>query len=108
MVQVEYLLLICRFQLECIACGNQWYAARDAVSMLTIDTPSSNQNVGTVPSATAKFEDVEKKLVSPRASDTTVSTEIKKTEAHMPVLEAQRSFGKLKREEKSEPEKNAK
>ena len=106
-MQVEYLLLICRFQLECIACGNQWYAARDAVSMLTIDTPSSNQNVGTVPSATAKFEDVEKKLVSPRASDTAVSTEtLKKAEAHMPVLEAQRSFGKLKREEKSEPEKN--
>ncbi|XP_050378707.1 uncharacterized protein LOC126796008 [Argentina anserina] len=98
-----------RYELECTACGNQWYAARDAVSMLTIDSPSSNKNVGTVPSATAKFEDVEKKLVNPRASDTAAATETlkKTTEAYMPVLEAQRSFGKSKREEKSEAEKNA-
>ncbi|XP_048428079.1 uncharacterized protein LOC103964201 isoform X3 [Pyrus x bretschneideri] len=57
-----------RYQLECISCGHSWYAARDAVSMLTIDAPSSNKNVGTAPLATAKFEDVEKKLVSPRCS----------------------------------------
>lgn len=77
--------------------------------MLTIDTPSSTQNVGTVPSATAKFEDVEKNLVSPCASDTAAATETFKrtTEAYMPVLEAQRSFGKSKREENSESEKNA-
>ncbi|PRQ17687.1 putative BAH domain, transcription elongation factor S-II, central domain-containing protein [Rosa chinensis] len=98
-----------RYELECTACGNMWYAARDAVSMLTIDTPSSNKNVGTVPLATAKFEDVEKKLVSPRESDKTAAPEtIKKTtEAYMPILEAQRSFGKSKREENSESAKNA-
>lgn len=41
--------------------------------------------------------------------DTAAATETFKrtTEAYMPVLEAQRSFGKSKREENSESEKNA-
>lgn len=53
-------------QLECTACGNMWYASRDEASSLTIDGPSSAKTVGSAPWATAKFEDVEKKLVSPR------------------------------------------
>ncbi|THG08944.1 hypothetical protein TEA_019842 [Camellia sinensis var. sinensis] len=50
-----------RYQLECIACGNTWYASRDKASTLTIDRPSSARSIGTAPWATAKFEDVEKK-----------------------------------------------
>ncbi|KAM1850805.1 hypothetical protein ACFX13_014941 [Malus domestica] len=95
-----------RYQLECISCGHSWYAARDVVSMLTIDSPSSNKNVGTAPLATAKFEDVEKKLVSPRESDKATKDTVRKTtEAYMPVLEAQRSFIKSKKEENSESAK---
>ncbi|KAL6280391.1 hypothetical protein ACE6H2_017272 [Prunus campanulata] len=98
-----------RYQLECIACGHSWYAARDAVSMLTIDAPSSNKNVGTAPLATAKFEDVEKKLVSPRESDKAAAKDTlkKTTEAFMPVLDAQRSFSKSRKEENSESTKKA-
>ncbi|GMH29742.1 hypothetical protein Nepgr_031585 [Nepenthes gracilis] len=56
-----------RYQLECIACGNIWYASRDEAAMLTIDGPSSVTSVGTAPWATAKFENVERKrLLSPR------------------------------------------
>nr|CAD1833760.1 unnamed protein product [Ananas comosus var. bracteatus] len=51
--------------LECIACGHTWYTPRDAISSLTIDTPNIVGNAGTAPWATAEFEDVEKKLVSP-------------------------------------------
>lgn len=108
-VNCDFYSLTYWFQLECIACGHWWYAARDAVSMLTIDTPSSNKNVGTVPLATAKFEDVEKKLVSPRESDKAAANDTlkKTTEAYMPVLDAQRSFNKSKKEENSESTKNA-
>lgn len=42
---------------------------RDEVSELTIDASDSKRSVGTAPWATAKFEDVEKKLVSPRESE---------------------------------------
>ncbi|KAF3448565.1 hypothetical protein FNV43_RR09278 [Rhamnella rubrinervis] len=80
-----------RYQLECIACGHWWYASRDEASTLTIDAPST-KNVGTAPWATAKFDAVEKSLVSPRE---TANDALKKTsEAYMPVLDAQRSFGK--------------
>ncbi|KAF7828273.1 transcriptional regulator ATRX-like protein isoform X2 [Senna tora] len=81
-----------RYQLECTACGNSWYASRDAVSLLTIDGPDSARSVGTAPWATAKFENVEKKLVSPRESDKSAEDIFKKTsEAYMPVLESQKS-----------------
>ncbi|KAA8522407.1 hypothetical protein F0562_013232 [Nyssa sinensis] len=91
-----------RYQLECIACGNTWYASRDEVSTLTIDGPSSAKSVGTAPWATAKFEDVEKKLVSPRESEKSTDDVFKRTtEAYMPVLETQKSFNKPKGEESS-------
>ncbi|XP_028767408.1 uncharacterized protein LOC114725115 isoform X1 [Neltuma alba] len=97
-----------RYQLECIDCGNSWYASRDAVSLLTIDGSDSTRSVGTAPWATAKFENVEKKLVSPRESDKSASDVFKKTsEAYMPVLENQKSFGKSRKDESREPAKHA-
>ncbi|KAF9689339.1 hypothetical protein SADUNF_Sadunf01G0082000 [Salix dunnii] len=84
-----------RYQLECIACGNSWYASRDEVSMLSIDTPSSARSVGTAPWATAKFDEVEKKLVSPRESDKAAEFLKKTSEPYMPVMESQRSFNKI-------------
>lgn len=85
-----------RYQLECTACGNSWYASRDEVSTLTIETPNT-KNVGIAPLATAKFENIEKKLVSPRESDKSALEIFKKTtEAYMPVLENQKSFKKPK------------
>ncbi|GAB4834414.1 hypothetical protein Ancab_032668 [Ancistrocladus abbreviatus] len=95
-----------RYQLECIACGNMWYASRDEAAMLTIDGPSSATNVGTAPWATAKFENVEKKkLVSPRESEKTDVLK-KSTEAYMPVLETQKSSNKLKVDGSAAPPKN--
>ncbi|XP_057978309.1 uncharacterized protein LOC131164830 [Malania oleifera] len=89
-----------RYQLECIACGNIWYASRDEASTLTIDGPSTGRSVGTAPWATAKFEDVQKKLVSPRESEKSAADVFKKTtEAYMPVLETQKSFSKPKTED---------
>ncbi|PSR91494.1 Chromatin remodeling protein like [Actinidia chinensis var. chinensis] len=88
-----------RYQLECIACGNNWYASRDEALTLTIDGPSSAKTVGTAPLATAKFEDVEKKLLSPRESEKSVNDVFKKTtEAYMPVLDTQKSFNKSRTE----------
>lgn len=85
-----------RYQLECTACGNTWYASRDEVSTPTIEIPNT-KNVGTAPLATAKFEDIEKNLVSPRESDKSADEIFKKTtEAYMPVLETQRSSKKTK------------
>lgn len=90
-------------QLECIACGHSWYASRDEASKLTIDASSTPGSVGTAPLATAKFEDVEKKLVSPRESDKSANDVSKKTsEAYMPVLDTQKSLGRPKKDEKSE------
>lgn len=87
-----------RYQLECIACGNTWYASSDEVSTLTIDEPNSARSVGTAPWATAKFEDVEKKLVSPR--DNEKADVVKKTtEPFVPVLEKQKSSNKLRTED---------
>ncbi|KAI4315418.1 hypothetical protein L6164_028230 [Bauhinia variegata] len=89
-----------RYQLECMACGNSWYASRDAVSVLTVDAPDSSRNVGTAPWATAKFEDVEKKLLSPRESDKSGNDVFKKTsEAYMPVLDTRKSFGKARKDD---------
>ena len=85
-------------QLECIACGNTWYASRDEAAMMTIDGPSTGPNVGTAPWATAKFENVEKKkLLSPRDTDKADAAK-KNIEGSMPVLETQKSFSKSKTE----------
>ncbi|XP_058083955.1 uncharacterized protein LOC131231684 isoform X4 [Magnolia sinica] len=93
-----------RYLLQCIACGNTWYASRDEISSLTIDAPSVAGNVGTAPWATAKFEAVEKKLVSPRESDKPAPDIFQKTTAaYMPVLETQKSFNRSKTEEPPAP-----
>ncbi|WJX60293.1 hypothetical protein P8452_45519 [Trifolium repens] len=82
-----------RYQLECVACGNSWYASRDEVSALTIDASDSKRSIGTAPLATAKFEDVQKKLASPRESENSADDISKKTgEPRMPVLDTQKSF----------------
>ncbi|XP_057800103.1 uncharacterized protein LOC131015702 isoform X2 [Salvia miltiorrhiza] len=90
-----------RYQLECVSCGNTWYASRDDAATLTIEGPSSGKTVvGTAPLATAKFEDVEKTLVSPRGAEEGANDALKKTtEAFIPVLENQRSFNKTRAEE---------
>ncbi|KAI3822220.1 hypothetical protein L1987_09806 [Smallanthus sonchifolius] len=91
-----------RYQLECTACGNMWYASRDEASTLTIDGPSSAKTVGTAPWATAKFEDVEKKLVSPR--DRTPNDSIKKpSDPFVTIPERQKSFNKPRPEEHDNP-----
>ncbi|MCD9643466.1 hypothetical protein HAX54_030975 [Datura stramonium] len=91
-----------RYSLECIACGNTWYASRDEAASLTIDGPNFAKSVGTEPLATAKFEDVEKNLTSPCRADKGASDVLKKTtEAYMPVLDSQRSFNKTKPEDKT-------
>lgn len=96
------ILYFTQIQLECIACGHTWYASRDAISSLTIDTPSVAGNVGTAPWATAKFDAVEKSLVSPRESEKPTSDLLQKsTVAYMPVLETQRSFNRTKTEDVS-------
>ncbi|KAF6162209.1 hypothetical protein GIB67_008338 [Kingdonia uniflora] len=83
-----------RYKLECTACGSSWYASRDEISTLTIeDTSRAIGNVGTAPLATAKFEDVEKKLVSPKESEKPDADIFQKTtKSQMPVLETQKSF----------------
>ncbi|CAH1451410.1 unnamed protein product [Lactuca virosa] len=90
-----------RYQLECTACGNMWYASRDEASSLTIDGPSSAKTVGSAPWATAKFEDVEKKLVSPRDHHPTPPTAASSDGGVKKVNEPekQRSFNKSKVED---------
>lgn len=91
-------VILLYFQLECHACGNDWWTSRDEASTLTIDG-SNSRNVGTAPLATAKFEDVEK-LVSPRENKKSATDLLKKTtEAKMPVLDNQRSFNKSRSED---------
>ncbi|XP_052209863.1 uncharacterized protein LOC127813127 isoform X2 [Diospyros lotus] len=99
-----------RYQLECIACGNTWYASRDDASTLTIDEPSSAKSVGTAPLATAKFEDVEKKLVSPREPERAAAAANafkKTTEAYMPVLDSLKSLNKSRTDDNSAATKDA-
>lgn len=87
-------------QLECVACGNNWYASRDDAASLTIEGPNSGKTVGTAPLATAKFEDIEKKLVSPRGAEKGSNDALKKTtEAHVPILDNQKSFKETRTEE---------
>ncbi|XP_078447523.1 protein REPRESSOR OF VERNALIZATION 1-like [Wolffia australiana] len=81
-----------RYQLECASCGHSWSASIDDIASLTIDTSSAVRNVGAAPWATAKFEDVEKKLTSPHEGGTLSPDPVKKvTELYMPVLERNRS-----------------
>ncbi|KAM3321755.1 hypothetical protein P3S67_002906 [Capsicum chacoense] len=88
-----------RYSLECIACGNSWYASRDEAASLTIG-PNLAKSVGAEPLATAKFEDVEKNLTSPRRADKEASDILKNTtEACMPVLDSQKSLNKTKPED---------
>ncbi|EMS66493.1 hypothetical protein TRIUR3_17023 [Triticum urartu] len=92
--------------LECISCGYTWFSSRDAISSLTVDTPSSGGNVGTAPWATAKFDVLQKQLVSPRDQpDNKASADAlqKNTVASIPKLERQKSFIKPKLEEPSAP-----
>lgn len=97
----NYLDFIFCSQLECIECGNSWYASRDDAATLTIEGPNSGKAVvGTAPLATSKFEDVEKTLVSPRGAEEGTNDAMKKTtEASVPVLENQRSFNKARVDE---------
>ncbi|MQM06055.1 hypothetical protein Taro_038876 [Colocasia esculenta] len=75
-----------RYQLECAACGHTWTATADAISSLTIEPPSIVDKVGAAPWATAKFEDVEKRLLSPHESDA-IDLFQKTTAPYVPVLE---------------------
>ena len=95
-----------RYQLECISCGYTWFSSRDAISSLTVDTPSSGGNVGTAPWATAKFDVLQKQLVSPRDQpDNKASADAlqKNTVASIPKLERQKSLINPKPEEPSAP-----
>ncbi|KAF8379521.1 hypothetical protein HHK36_028959 [Tetracentron sinense] len=84
-----------RYQLECIACGNTWYASTDEASTLSLDGPSAVTSVGTAPWATAKFEDVKKTLIShPESEKSSTDTFKKTTAAYVPVLDTQKSFSK--------------
>ncbi|CAA0820498.1 bromo-adjacent homology (BAH) domain-containing protein [Striga hermonthica] len=58
-----------RYKLECVPCGYSWFASGYDAATLTIEAPSSAKAVGTAPLATAKFENVEKNLVSPRGGE---------------------------------------
>ncbi|XP_068645740.1 ASI1-immunoprecipitated protein 3-like isoform X2 [Aristolochia californica] len=90
-----------RYLLKCIACGNSWYASRDVISSLTVDTPNAVSNVGTAPWATDKFENVEKRMLSPRDSEKPSTENVQKstTSQKQPVLETQKSFTRVKTEE---------
>ncbi|XP_077223285.1 bromo-adjacent homology (BAH) domain-containing protein isoform X2 [Tasmannia lanceolata] len=94
-----------RYLLKCTACGNSWYASRDSISPLTA-TPNAVGNVGTAPWATAKFEDVEKKLVSPRESEKPSPDIFNKSRAALSVLESQKSLNRSKTEDPSVPQGN--
>ncbi|XP_057510610.1 uncharacterized protein LOC130792992 isoform X1 [Actinidia eriantha] len=88
------------YQLECIACGNTWYASIDKASTLTIDGPSTYKSVGTAPWATTKFEDVEKKVVTPGDSEKSADDIFKTTKAYMPVLDTHKPFNNPRTEDK--------
>ncbi|XP_022720317.1 uncharacterized protein LOC111278105 [Durio zibethinus] len=64
-----------RYQLECIACGNSWYASRDEASSLTIEASGSAKGVGTGRSVMSKPEIPEKMSVSPHESESTKKVE---------------------------------
>ncbi|KAL3833490.1 hypothetical protein ACJIZ3_008226 [Penstemon smallii] len=95
-----------RYQLECVACGNTWYASRDdAAATLTIEGPTP---------AKTKLDDAEKNLVSlsEAADKGAADNALKKTtDAYMPppppspppppppvLLDNQKSFNKTRSE----------
>ncbi|XP_076914958.1 ASI1-immunoprecipitated protein 3-like [Bidens hawaiensis] len=88
-----------RYQLECTACGNTWYASQDEASTLTINGPGSARTVGTAPLASAKLEDVEKKLVSPQANEPLR----KPTEPLVAIPKKQKSLNKSTPEDQDNP-----
>lgn len=105
---VWFLGALAFLQLECIACGNSWYASRDEVSALTIDASDSKRSIGTAPLATAKFEDAQKKLVSPRETENSVDDINKKSsESQIPVLDAPKSFSKPRKDDNIEAKRHA-
>ncbi|KAF8087902.1 hypothetical protein N665_0562s0003 [Sinapis alba] len=59
-----------RYELECIACGHSWYASRDEVSTLTIDTQKPAQGT--------ESESVEKNLTSPPEAEKKTTDESSK------------------------------
>ncbi|KAK4400805.1 hypothetical protein Sango_1186600 [Sesamum angolense] len=78
-----------------------WYASRDDAAALTIEGPSSAKTVGTAPLATAKFEDVQKSLMSSGGGAESGSTDVlkKTTEAYVPVMDDEKSCNKTVTEE---------
>ncbi|XP_047340652.1 uncharacterized protein LOC124944443 [Impatiens glandulifera] len=75
-----------RYQFECIVCGNTWYGSWDEATSMSIDTEATQPGtVGTVPLATAKFEDVEK-AANKSAGDIFRNS----TKAYMPVIDPQK------------------
>jgi hypothetical protein len=82
-------------QLECLKCGNSWYASRDSISSLTIESVNPANPVGSAPGATTKFEEVEKAMVSPRESDKTTNGDIgqKEIPATTPTQDPQSASG---------------
>ncbi|CAN6808844.1 unnamed protein product [Brassica oleracea] len=59
-----------RYELECIACGHSWYASRDEVSTLTIDTAKPDKG--------KESEVVDKNLTSPREGEKKATEEFLK------------------------------
>lgn len=84
-----------RYQLECLKCGNSWYASRDSISSLTIESVNPVNPVGTAPGATTKFEEAEKAMVSPRESDKITNGDIgqKEIPAATPIQDPQTASG---------------
>ena len=60
--------------------------------------------MGAAPWSTAKFDAVEKKLLSPRESDKPTADLLRKTTApYIPVVDSQRSFSRPKSDEFAAP-----
>lgn len=84
-----------RYQLECLKCGNSWYASRDSISSLTIESVNPVNPVGTAPGATTKFEEAEKAMVIPRELDKITNGDIgqKEIPAVTPIQDPQTASG---------------
>ncbi|GLJ21597.1 hypothetical protein SUGI_0401180 [Cryptomeria japonica] len=84
-----------RYQLECLKCGNLWYASRDSISSLTIEPVNPVSPVGTAPLATTKFDEIEKVIGSSRESEKPANEENVKKEipAGIPVIDRQSAAG---------------
>ena len=80
---------------ECLKCGNSWYASRDSISSLTIESVNPANPVGTAPGTTEKIEEVKKAIVSPRESDKTTNGDSgqKEIRAATPIQGPQNASG---------------